>query len=335
MSYDNQQVLLGGFSDEAAIDKTLDQQFAAFAAIGLDWLTIRFVDAGSGVKNVMNLEPAEIELVKQKLAAYDLRVSCIGSPIGKVKLRDVDDGTQNKFIPFDQYLENDVRRACELAQSLGAKLIRGFSFYHPKDSNVEEHLNQATDQLGQITERCAQYNLVFGLEVETNLIGYSGQILKRIHQAVNHANMKLVFDGGNLVTQGYTTDEVFREYLAMKPGLGWLHVKDYRNADTSQRGAYIDEEALDQYVPATLGQSGYAEILKDVAASLPEFNDTMQKLGVPGFFIDLEPHVKGGGQFGGFSGPDGFGIALRELTKLLDLANLPYHLRDFQSVSKV
>ena len=334
MSQDNQHVLLGGFSDEAAIDKTLDQQFAAFAAIGLQWLTIRFVDTGSGIKNVMSLEPSEIDIVKQKLDAYDLRVSCIGSPIGKVKLHDIDDGTQNKFIPFDQYLEKDVRRACQLANEFDAKLIRGFSFYHPKDTDVEEHINQATDQLGKTTERCAEYDLVFGLEVETNLVGYSGQILKRIHEAVNHPNLKLVFDGGNLVTQGYTTEEVFQEYTAMKPGLGWLHVKDYRLADTTQRGTYIDEEALDQYVPATLGQSGYGDILEDVASSLPEFNNTMQQLGVPGFFIDLEPHVKGGGQFGGFSGPDGIGVALRELITLLDTANLPYQLRSFDTVKQ-
>ena len=39
----------------------------------------------------------------------------------------------------------------------------------------------------------------------------------------------------------------------------------------------------------------------------------MKSRGVPGVFLDLEPHVKGGGQFGGFSGPDGFGVALRAL----------------------
>ena len=38
----------------------------------------------------------------------------------------------------------------------------------------------------------------------------------------------LVFDAGNIVCQGCTTDEVFAEYLATKRGLGWMHIKDYR-----------------------------------------------------------------------------------------------------------
>ena len=86
-------VLLSGFADEAANQKTLDQQFSAFAALGMRYFSIRFVDAGNGVKNVMGLEPDELETVKQKINEYGLSVSSLGSPIGKVKLCDVDDGT--------------------------------------------------------------------------------------------------------------------------------------------------------------------------------------------------------------------------------------------------
>ena len=44
----------------------------------------------------------------------------------------------------------------------------------------------------------------------------------------------------------------------------------------------------------------------------------MKKLGLPGLLLDLEPHVRGGGQFGGYSGADGMGIAARALVGLLD-----------------
>jgi hypothetical protein len=49
-------------------------------------------------------------------------------------------------------------------------------------------------------------------------------------------------------------------------------------------------------------------------------------------FLDLEPHVKGGGQFGGFSGPDGMLVALRGLCRVLDYVGIEYHLRDFDDV---
>ena len=52
---DRPQVVLSGFGDEAANHKTAVEQFAAFAALGLQYYSLRFVDVGSGVKNVMKL----------------------------------------------------------------------------------------------------------------------------------------------------------------------------------------------------------------------------------------------------------------------------------------
>ncbi len=57
---DSPQVILTGFADGAANDKTTHQQFAAFAAAGLQYYSIRFVDVGHGIKNVMDLTKSEI-----------------------------------------------------------------------------------------------------------------------------------------------------------------------------------------------------------------------------------------------------------------------------------
>ncbi len=99
-------VILSGFGDEAANDKLAVQQFAAFAALGLKYYSIRFIDVGEGIKNVMLLSSAELK-VKQMQAEYGLSVATIGSPIGKVKLLDVDDGTGNRYVPFKQYMSKD------------------------------------------------------------------------------------------------------------------------------------------------------------------------------------------------------------------------------------
>ena len=145
-------VILTGFADEAANQKTAEQQFAAFAALGLQYYTIRFIDAGGGVKNVMKLTKTEISRVRHLQDEYGLNVSSLGSPIGKVKLLDIDDGTHNQYVPFKKYLAKDVNRACELAHAFETKLIRGFSFYHPRGTDAWEHLPQVVDQLGQIAE---------------------------------------------------------------------------------------------------------------------------------------------------------------------------------------
>ena len=112
------QVTLSGFADEAANQKTAVQQFAAFAAIGLQYYSLRFIDAGEGIKNVMKLGKTEIQSIRHLEDEYGLNVASIGSPIGKVKLLDVEDGTKNSYVPFKKYLEKEVE-ACLRA---GARL---------------------------------------------------------------------------------------------------------------------------------------------------------------------------------------------------------------------
>jgi sugar phosphate isomerase/epimerase len=329
---DNPRVILSGFADEAANQKTAVQQFAAMAAIGLQYYSIRFMDVGAGVKNVMKLTVSEIQKVRQLQDEYGLNVSSIGSPIGKVKLADVDDGTKNAYVPFKKYLAQDVKRVCELAHAFETKLIRGFSFYHPKGSDVREHLAQAVDQVGQIAEACHRSDLTYGLEVEANLVGSNGHLLAEIYRQVNHPAMVLIFDAANIIVQGYPPHEVFEQYLAMKPGLGWLHIKDYRSPPAVEKGGHVDEDVLKNFVPADQGDAAHERILRDFAGSLPSLERKLRRRGVPGVFLDLEPHVKGGGQFGGFSGPDGMGVALRGLCRVLDFVGIEYHLRDFDDI---
>ena len=81
-------VILSGFADEAAQHKLAEPQFAAFAALGLQYYSLRFIDVGQGIKNVMQLTTPEIQKVRHLEDDYGLNVSSIGSPIGKVKLVD-------------------------------------------------------------------------------------------------------------------------------------------------------------------------------------------------------------------------------------------------------
>ena len=326
------RILLSALADEAAFGLSAVEQFAVLAAIGLEYYSIRHIDAGKGVKNVMKLTLGEIKKIRHLEDRYGLNVASIASPIGKVKLVDKSDGTKNAYVPFKQYLAKDVARACTLAHAFETKLIRGFSFYHPRGEKPEEYVEQAADQIGRIAEACHRSDLTFGLEVEANLVGQTGQLLAEIHRRVNHPALVLVFDAANLIVQGFSTKEVYAEWEAMKPGLGWVHVKDYRQVSRGVRGKHVEEDALANFVPADLGVGGHEEILRDLKGMLPTLTKKLQRRGIPGVFVDLEPHVRGGGQFGGTSGPDGMGIALRGLCRVLDKTKVAYHLRDFDDL---
>lgn len=326
------QVILSAFGDEAANQKTAVQQFSALSALGLQYYSLRFIDAGEGIKNVMDLTVSEVQHVRHLEDEYEMNVASIGSPIGKVKLVDVEDGTKNVFVPFKKYLDKQVKRACELAHAFETKLIRGFSFYPPRGSDPREHLPQVVDQLGQIAETCLRSDLTFGVEIEANLVGQNGHLLAEIHRQVDNAALVLVFDAGNIICQGYSLAELMEQYQAMKPGIGWMHIKDYRHPAAVRRRNHVDEETLKHFVPADVGDSAHEQILRDFRESLPKLEQKLTRRGIPGVFLDLEPHVKAGGQFGGFSGPDGMGVALRGLCRVLDYVGVEYHLRDFDDI---
>src|SRR5690349_24873361 len=110
---DQPRVILSGFADEAAIHKTAVEQFAAFAAIGLEYYSLRFVDVGSGIKNVMQLTKGEVTKLRHLESEFGMNVASIGSPIGKVKLIDTNDGSKNRYVPFKKYLKTEVAKACE------------------------------------------------------------------------------------------------------------------------------------------------------------------------------------------------------------------------------
>lgn len=97
-------VILSAIADEAAIHKTAIEQFAVLSALGLQYYSIRTIDVGKGVKNVMRLTKWELSKIRNFADEYGMNVASLASPIGKVKFCDVRDGTKNVYIPFKKYL---------------------------------------------------------------------------------------------------------------------------------------------------------------------------------------------------------------------------------------
>ncbi|MDE2722673.1 MAG: TIM barrel protein, partial [Gemmatimonadota bacterium] len=205
------EVILSGFADEGPESKRAEEQFTMMRALGLSYYTIRFIDVGNGVKNAMELTAQEIVQLQKLHGEFGISVSSIGSPLGKVKLLDVDDGTDNRYVPFKEYLETDVKRAIELAHAFDTKLIRGFSYYHPHGTDPWPHLNQAADQLSEIVALCASEGLIYGSEVESHLIGGDGETLIALHEKIDSPNTCIIMDVGNMESIGHGPDSVFEK----------------------------------------------------------------------------------------------------------------------------
>jgi len=327
-------VLISAFADEAANHRTALEQMTALSAIGLRNYSPRFIDLdGSGnVQHVVDLAPEQYQRLREWHAEYGMSVTSIGARVGKVKLQDVDDGSHNAYVAIDDYLDGEVARTINAAKELDAKLIRGFSWYHPRGTKPEDHLDQAADNIRKVVDACAAENLIFGLEIEPNLVGETGPLLAELARRVDHPSMVVIFDGGNVAAQNKNPVQVYEEYLATVPYLGWMHVKDYAIDRDLEWTGVVDEDRLKNFVPANAGDAGHELIFRHLRDALPAMTARLEKLGLPGFYLETEPHLKGGGQFGGFSGPDGMGVAVRALCSCLDYAGIDYALRDFADI---
>ena len=330
----NPSIILSAFADEAARHKTALEQMTALAALGLKHYSPRFIDVpGTGkVEHVTELSDENLARLAQMHTDYGMSVTSIGSRIGKVKLLDVADTSHNKYIAPADYLEGEVARTIRAAKGLSAKLIRGFSFYQPAGEDPWKYVDQAVERLLPIVDECGKHGLVYGLEVEANLIGQNGRLLAALTERVQRDNMVCIFDGGNLSCQNLSPVEVLAEFVAMRDHLGWIHIKDYKVDPMLKWTGVVDEERLKNFVPANIGDSWHEAIFRDLRNHLPALTSRMHRLGAAGVFLELEPHLKGGGQFGGFSGPDGLGVAVRALCSVLDYTQIGYDLRTMDDI---
>src|SRR5688500_12790182 len=103
---------LSGFSDEISPD--FQEQCEVASRLGLRFLELR----SAWGTNALDLDDGQLRTVRRLLADHGLGVSSIGAPIGKIHLDD----------DVARHLER-MRRAADVAETLGAPYIRIFSFF--------------------------------------------------------------------------------------------------------------------------------------------------------------------------------------------------------------
>mgnify|MGYP005799039519 CR=1 FL=1 len=232
------------FADEASPD--IDGQIAALKENGLDGLEIRNVD---GV-NVSEISAAKAREVRKKTDAAGLAVWSVGSPIGKINIEKDDFKThKEKF-----------RRTLETAEILGARNIRLFSFYIPKDKNPDDYGNEVIERLGSLAEYAVGSGITLCHENEKGIYGDIFERCVKIHKAL--PGIKAVFDPANFVQCGVDT---LKAWDALKDCTEYLHIKD----------ALADGSV----VPAGKGIGNLPEILGSYRAR-------------NGRAVTLEPHLK-------------------------------------------
>lgn len=198
------KVILSAFADEYSRD--IDVQLQMLRENGITYLEPRFI----GDKNIADLSAAEAKALKEKMG--DIKVSSIGSPLGKIHLAD----------DFHAHLET-AKRVFETAGILETKNVRAFSFYLHDGKSRKECRSEVIDKLGKLIDTAKTYGVVLCHENEAEIYGETPEYCLDLLQAFG-GDLKCVFDMGNFVLGGCKPYP--DAYELLKDYIQYFHIKD-------------------------------------------------------------------------------------------------------------
>jgi sugar phosphate isomerase/epimerase len=271
---------LSAFVDEISPDFT-EQCRVAFD-LGLTHVELR----SAWDTNILDLKAEQLSTMKETLAAYELEVSSIGSPIGKIFVDE----------PFGPHLDR-MRHAAQVAHLFEAPYVRIFSFFLRPGADPALHREEVVDRMRALTRVAEDADVVLLHENEKEIYGDVPARCLDVVLSVGSPHLRLAWDPANFVQVGvrpYTDG-----YAMLRPHLEYIQVKDARAAG----GTVV-----------TAG-NGDGEVAQ-----------TMRALHHDGFdgFFSLEPHLATATRTGGFSGPELFRRALADFTGLLTNEGIEY-----------
>jgi len=266
---------LSAFADEVAEDFRGQVEFLVKEKVG--YIEPRFVNK----KNLMDLNQKELADTRKLIRDHGLKVSAIGSPIGKVKLDQ----------PFKPHLDK-FKHAAELAQYFETPFIRMFSYYAPEGKNIDDYRCQVMDRMVAKVEALAGTDVIMVHENEANIYGHAAANCVDLVKEIDSPKLRLAYDPANFVWGEKITNNVEVCWPLMKPYVVHIHIKDWKLG------------AKDIGSMPGQGDGQIKELLAELAA--------MKYKGC----VTMEPHLQAGGQFGGSTGPELFSQAIAAVRSL-------------------
>ena len=237
---------ISGFYDEVSSD--LKKQLQVMAGLGEKYLCPRSVNG----KNIADYTAEEFERdILPILNSAGVKLSSIGSPIGKIPLGDGAAYEAQK---------RKLKELIKIAKLTGCRYIRCFSFFADEPDKKSKAV---TDRFRGFLELAEGSDIVLLHENEKKIYGDISRRVLELYQSLGHPLFKLCFDASNYVQCG---EDPLKAYEATKAYTVYYHMKD------------CDGPAKIE-VPLGTGDGKIKEIIADLTAN-----------GYDGF-LTLEPHT--------------------------------------------
>ncbi|HJP33231.1 MAG TPA: sugar phosphate isomerase/epimerase family protein [Candidatus Latescibacteria bacterium] len=264
-------VAVTGFADEIAAHA--GEQIAGLQSARVSFLELRGVNG----TNVLDLTDAEVEEFRGQLGDAGIRVSCIGSPIGKVQIRA---DLEEHFARFQVALQR--------ADQFDCRFVRLFSFYHEAEEPAAVR-DLVVAQLQRMAAAATEAGVTLVHENEKGIYGDTPERCLDLLTTVGSEHLKAAFDPANFVQCGADS---MQSWDLLASHVIYFHIKD----------AVADSGRV---VPAGLGDGDVEQVL---AAALNR--------GFSGF-LSIEPHLKEQDPDYGGGGVERFTLATTALRAIL------------------
>lgn len=195
---------LSAFADEA--DSMLSGQISAMKENGISYLEIRGVDG----ENIADISVQKAKEIRRQLDDASLKVWSLGSPYGKIGIED----------DFGPHLEK-FKKSLEIADILGTKHIRLFSFYIPQEDTYDKYKDAVMQRLEQFIKAAKGSDIILCHENEKDIYGDIASRCLEIHKAF--PEIKAIFDLANFIQCGQDTKEA---WTLLAPYVEYMHIKD-------------------------------------------------------------------------------------------------------------
>lgn len=198
------ELVFGAFADEAG--NPIEDQISAMLDNGIKHLEARTI----GDKNFVDFTCDEAKELKAKLDKNGLRIWSIGSPLGKINIKDA----------MEPHLEK-VKHTIELAQIMGSERIRMFSFFMPQGEDPAIYRDEVMDRLSRMLDVARGSGVKLCHENEK---GIYGDIASRCADILaTFPEMGGIFDPANFVQCDQDTLEAWE---LLKDRIDYMHIKD-------------------------------------------------------------------------------------------------------------
>lgn len=194
---------LCAFADEA--DKNIDGQIKALLENDIRLLEIRGVDG----ENISEISLQKAKEVREKLDDGGIVVWSVGSPFGKIKITD----------DFEKHFDS-FKYGIEKAHILGAKNIRMFSFFVPKEE-ADACFDKVMERLDKFRIAAKDSGVLLCHENEKGIFGDTADRCRLIHDTL--PEIKAVFDPANFVQCGENTITAWEK---LSQYVEYMHIKD-------------------------------------------------------------------------------------------------------------